>query len=100
MKCTRQNFMNFYFCGSGRSNWQLFYLTHILCSCTLQYEFEDALDDFGVQEIVVGSDAGSETVLGQIFASTNFYGMGFIREYSENLHIAKKVFIRYKYIPL
>ena len=72
MKCTQQNFVNFYFCGSGRSNWQLFYLTHILCSCTLQYECEDALDDFGVQEIFVGSDAGSETVLGQMFASTNF----------------------------
>ena len=35
------------------------------------------------------SDTGSETVPGQIFASINFRGLGFIREYSENLYTAK-----------
>ena len=36
-----------------------------------------------------GWDTGSETVPRQIFASTNFRGLGFIREYSENLYTAK-----------
>ena len=38
--------MDFYFCDSGRSNLSFFYLAHILCSCTRQYECDDVLDGF------------------------------------------------------
>ena len=41
-------FTDFYFCCSGRSNVQFFYLAHILCSCTHQYECDDVLDGFYV----------------------------------------------------
>ena len=37
---------DFYFRSSGRSNLQFFYLAHILCSCTHQYECDDVLDGF------------------------------------------------------
>ena len=39
---------------------------------------------FEVQEMAVGWITGNYTVPGQIFASSNFHGPGFIREYSEN----------------
>ena len=35
------------------------------------------------------SDTGIKTVPGQIFASINFRGLGFIHECSENLYTAK-----------
>ena len=60
---------------------QFFYLAHILCSCVHQYECDDVLDGFW--------GPGSETVPGQIFASINFRGLEFIREYIEHLYTAK-----------
>ena len=39
-------FADFYFYGSRRSNLQFFYIAHILCSCTRQYECNDVLDGF------------------------------------------------------
>ena len=38
---------------------------------------------FRVQEMAVGSDTGSETVSGQVFAIINFLSLGFICEYSQ-----------------
>ena len=69
-----------YFCGSGRSNLQFFYLVHILCSCTRQYECDNVPDGVWGPGDGCRSDTGSETVPGQIFASINFRSLGFIRE--------------------
>ena len=66
-----------------------FYLVHILGSCTCQYECDNVLDGFWGPGDGYQSDTGSETVPGQIFASINFHGQGFIRKYSENLYTAK-----------
>ena len=70
----------FYFCGSGRSN---------LCSCTRQCECDNVLDGFWGPGDGCRSDTGSETVPGLIFATFNFHGLGFIREFGENLYTAK-----------
>ena len=51
---------DFYIHSSRRSNWHLFYLVHILCSCTHLYECEYVLDGFlgdGCQSVT-----GSEIV--------------------------------------
>ena len=65
------------------------FLAHILCSYTrtCQYECDNVLDGFWGPGDGCRSDTGSETVPGQIFASSNFRGLGFIREYSENLYV-------------
>ena len=68
------------------SNYSIFYLVHILCSCTHQYECEDGF--LGPRD-GCWSDTGSEAVPGQIFAGIHFHGMGFIFKYNENLYIAK-----------
>ena len=81
--------MIFFSRSSGRSNLQFFYLAHFLCSCTRQYEYDDVLDGFLGTGDGCRSDTGSETVPGQISASIKFRGLGFIREYSENLYTAK-----------
>ena len=88
MKSTQAK--EFYFRGSRRSNRQLFYLAHILCSCIRQYECDNVLDGFWDPVDGCRSDIGSETVPGRIFASINFHGLGFIREYtySKNLYTA------------
>ena len=66
---------------------------HILCSCTRQYECDMFLMAFRVH---CRSDTSSETVPGQIFSSFNFCGLGFIREYNQNLYTAKiSTYIRY-----
>ena len=75
--------------GSRRSNLPFFYLAHILCTCTRQYEYDDVLDGFWGPGDGCRSDTGSETVPGPIFASSNFCGLGFICEYNENLYTAK-----------
>ena len=62
-------FADFYFRGSGWSNLQLFYLAHILFSCTCQYECDDVLDGFWGPGDGCRSATGGETVPGQIFAS-------------------------------
>ena len=80
-----------FFHGSGRSNRQLFYLEHILCSCMRQYECDDVLDGFWGPGDGCRSDTGSETVPGQI----NFRGLGFLHKYSENLYTAKISMLRY-----
>ena len=66
---------------------------HILCSCMRQYDCNDVLDGFGVQEMAVST--GRIQVAKQcqdkieIFTSINFRDLGFIREYSENLYTTK-----------
>ena len=65
------------------------YLSHILHSCTGQYECDDVLDGFGGPGEGFQLDTGSKTVPGQIFASIIFCSLGFICEYSENLYTAK-----------
>ena len=60
-------FADFYFRGSGRSNLQFFYLAHILCSCTRQYEYDDVRGGFCGPGDGCRSDTGNETVPGQIF---------------------------------
>ena len=79
--------MDLYFRNSGRSNLQFFYLAHILCSCTHQYECDDVLDGFWGPGDGCLSDTGSKTVPGQIIASINLRGLRFIHEYS--LYITK-----------
>ena len=66
MKSTQEKFHGLLFCGSGRSNRQFFYLVHILCSCTRQYECDDVLDGFLGPGDSCRPDAGSETAPGQI----------------------------------
>ena len=84
-----KNFVDIYFRGSARSKLQFFYLAHILCSCTRQYEYDNVLDGFWGPGDGCRSDTGSETIPGQLFASINFLGLGFIRKYSENLYTTK-----------
>ena len=71
---------DFNFRGSGRSNLQFFYLAHILCSYTRQYECDDVVDGFWGPGDGCRLHTGSEAVPGQIFASINFRGLGFIRK--------------------
>ena len=68
--------MDFFPRGSGRSNLQFFYLAHIPCSCTCQYEWDDVLGSFWGPGDGCRSDRGRETVPGQIFASVHFRGLG------------------------
>ena len=90
MKCTAENISQINFRDSGKSNWHSFYLAHILCSYTYQYEWDDALDGFWDRDgDGCWSDTGSETVPGQIFTCINFRSLGFICEYSPNLYTAK-----------
>ena len=83
LKCTQRIF---FLRGSGRSNLHFFYLAHILCSCTRQYECDDVVDGFWGPGNGCRLHTGSEAVPGQIFASFNFRGLGFIRK---NLYTAK-----------
>ena len=83
-------FTDFYFRSSGRSNLQFFYLAHILyVAARVSMSVTMFLIAFGVQEMAVRLDTGSETVPGQNFTSINFRGLGFIRKYSVNLYTAK-----------
>ena len=56
---------------SVKSNLQFFYLAHILCSCTHQYECDNVLDGFWGPGGGCRPDTGRETVPGQIFTSIN-----------------------------
>ena len=47
---------------AGRSDRHFFYLAHILCSCTRQYECDDVLDGFWGPGDGCWPDTGSEMV--------------------------------------
>ena len=89
-----KNLADFYFHGSGRSNLQFFYLVHILCSCTRQYECDDVLDGFWGPGDGCRLDHGRMQVAKQCqdkFLRVLIFTVhaGFIREYSENLYTVK-----------
>ena len=73
---TGKVFTDFFFAVPEGQMCIFFYLAHILCSCTCQYECDDVLDGFWGPGDGCRSDTGSETVPGQIFASINFRSLG------------------------
>ena len=64
--------------------------THIPCSCTRQYEWDDFLGSlWGPGDGCLSDHGRIQVVPGQIYASISFRGLVFIREYSEKLYTAK-----------
>ena len=63
-----KSFTDFFFRGPEGQIRNFFYLAHVLCSCTCQYECDDVLDGFWGPGDGCRSDTGNETVPGQTFA--------------------------------